>query len=230
MVLAVYRAVAELPPDRRPAIVNPVANCAYPGNLEVYREEDLWSGPVHASVLSYGSSRRVMLIAGDCYRTQHGVRSIQLLCPNMYGPRDSTDPNKAHAVNALIGKLVKAAAEGRDTVEAWGSGSAVREWLYAGDFGRLVREVIERLDDERLDRPLNLAQNRGFSIREVVELLVRELEFRGDVIWDRARPDGAPRKVMDDTRFRELFPGFRFTALAEGVRRTADDYRSRLPY
>jgi GDP-L-fucose synthase len=230
MLLSLYRAVAELPGGRRPVIVNPVANCGYPGHLELYREEDFWNGPVHPSVLSYGNTRRMMLVAGDCYGMQHGVRSIQLLTPNMYGPYDSTDPNKAHAVNALVGKLVKAAAEEKGSFEVWGSGAAVREWLYAGDFGRLIVDVVDRLDSSAFDRPVNLAQRRGVSIRELVDLLVAELGYRGRVVWDRARPDGAPRKVMDDTRFRVVFPGFRFTDLAEGIRRTAAHYRSRLPY
>ena len=228
MLLSLYRAVAELPGGRRPVIVNPVANCGYPGHLELYREEDFWNGAVHPSVISYGSTRRMMLVAGDCYALQHGVRSIQLLTPNMYGPYDSTDPHTAHAVNALVGKLVKACAEEKDSFEVWGSGVAVREWLYAGDFGRLVLDVVGRPDDFR--EPVNLAQNRGFSIREVVELLIAELGYRGRVVWDRARPDGAPSKVMDDTRFRRCFPGFGFTDLADGVRRTAAYYRTRLPY
>jgi GDP-L-fucose synthase len=230
MLLSLYRAVAGLPAGRRPVIINPVANCAYPGDLELYREEDFWNGPVHPSVLSYGNTRRMMLVAGDCYGMQHGVRSIQLLVPNMYGPHDSTDPNKAHAVNALVGKLVKASAEERDSFEVWGSGVAVREWLYAGDFGRLVLDVVGRADSPAFDGPVNLAQKRGFSIREVVDFLVAELGYPGRVVWDRSRPDGAASKVMDDTRFRRVFPDFRFTDLAEGVRRTAAYYRSRLPY
>lgn len=226
MLTNLYRAAAEVAP--RAVIVNPVANCAYPGDLEVYREEDMWRGAIHPSVLSYGSTRRMMLVVAECYALQHRLRSVSTFVPNMYGPYDSTDPNKAHALNALVGKFVTASAEGHD-VEVWGSGRPIREWLYAGDFGRVVRELVERMDGEAFDRPFNIGQNRGISIRQVVELLVAELGFGGRIVWDQSRPDGAPKKVMDDRRFREHFPHFTFTASHEGVRRTAAYYRSLLP-
>ncbi len=225
MLLNIYRAVAEVAP--RAVVVNPIANCAFPGDLEVYREDDLWRGEIHRSVLSYGSTRRMMAVVAECYRMQHGLRSISMFVPNMYGPHDSTDPNKAHALNALTAKFIQAHREGRD-VEVWGSGRPVREWLYAGDVGRVVRAVVERMDAEPFDAPFSVAQNRGISIRQVVELLTAELGFTGRIVWDESRPDGAPRKVMDDARFRTLFPDFRFTDLAEGVRATAADYRKRL--
>jgi len=228
IILNVYQAARLAAPSA--VLVNPVANCAYPGDMDVYREDNLWSGPPHRSVLAYGTTRRVMLVASECHALQHGLRSVNFLVPNMYGPFDSTDPDKAHALNALVSRLVKARAESRASVEVWGTGSPVREWLYAGDFARVVREAIDRLADEPFDRPLNIGQRQGWSIREIVEVLAEELGFSGEIAWDRTRPDGAPRKVMDDTRFREAFPDFVFTDLREGIRRTIAYYRSIIPY
>jgi GDP-L-fucose synthase len=228
MILNVYRAVAEAAP--RAVIVNPVANCAFPGDLEVYREDLFWAGEPHRSVLSYGSTRRMMVVASQCYAWQHGVRSVNLFVPNMYGPNDSTDPNKAHALNALVSKLVKARAERLPEFVVWGTGAPIREWLFAPDFARVLLDVVGRLDRDPFDAPVNVGQKHGLTVREIVDILVAELGYGGRVVWDREKPDGAPRKVMDDRLFRERFPDFRFTALKDGIRATVGFYESVYPY
>jgi len=228
MLLNVYRAVAEV--CAHAVVVNPVANCAFPGDLDVYREDLFWLGEVHRSVLSYGSTRRMMLVLSECYAMQHGVRSVNLLTPNMYGPHDSTDPNKAHALNALVSRVVQAQAEGRPEITVWGTGTPVREWLYAGDFARVLASALPILRDQALDRPVNVARNAGWSVREILDRIVAEVGYDGRVVWDRDRPDGAPRKVMDDERFVSVFGDFAFTPLSDGIRATIAHYRSVLPY
>jgi len=98
MVLGMYEAVAQVCPQA--LVINPIANCAYPATADIFREEEWWNGHLHRSVLSYGTSRRLLWAAAECFQLQYGIRSIHLLTPNMYGPYDSTDPNKAHALNA----------------------------------------------------------------------------------------------------------------------------------
>ena len=100
MLLNLYKGVKELIP--KTVIINPVANCSYPGNLDFYSEDKYWDGAVHDSVLSFGSTRRMMIVTSECYKIQYGIRSVNYLVPNLYGPFDSTDPDKAHALNALI--------------------------------------------------------------------------------------------------------------------------------
>jgi GDP-L-fucose synthase len=148
----------------------------------------------------------------------------------MYGPWDSTDPNKAHAFNALISKFVKIKQAGGKEVEIWGSGIAIREWLYARDFGRIVLAVIRNPPMIGLNEPLNIGQNFGLSVRELVDLIVAATEFKGRVIYDYNMPDGAPRKIMDERRFRKVFPDFQFTTLEEGTKATIRYYQSILPY
>ncbi len=228
MQLNVFRAVHRA--AGRALMINPVANCAYPGSLEVYSEDQFWNGALHPSVLSYGSTRRMMLVLSECYGRQHGLRTFNLLVPNMYGPYDSTDPGKAHALNALAGKVFKAVREGRSELEVWGTGRAVREWLYAGDFARIVLKAVERRDENLLVQPLNIGQRRGFTVREIVDLLSAAAGFTGRIAWDDAMPEGAPRKIMDDGRFRAAFPRFRFTPLEEGVAATLAHYESVYPY
>jgi GDP-L-fucose synthase len=228
MILNLYRAVLEIVPQA--PIINPVANCGYPGHLDFYQESEFWNGKVHHSVLAYGSSRRLLMSVSECYGNQHQVRSINLLVPNMYGPYDSTDPNKAHALNALASKFVKAKLVHLDSVPVWGTGVAIREWLYAGDFGRIVVQVLRRLDDPQIETPVNIAQNTGLSIRQIVNMLVQETKFGGKIAWDASRPEGASKKVMSNQLFNVIFPDFKFTSLADGLRTTVEYYQSICPY
>jgi GDP-L-fucose synthase len=228
MLLNLYRAAVESCP--RACIINPVANCAFPGQLELYREESLWQGDLHSSVYSYGSTRRMMIVLSESYRAQHDLRSINLLVPNMYGPFDSTDPNKAHALNALASKVVRAKAEGIEALEVWGTGVAVREWLYAADFARVIALVLSRIASEDFRRPLNVAQQSGYSVLELVNRIAAAAGYTGKIVWDPSKPDGAPRKVMDASRFRAVFPNFKFTELTAGLTETLRYYTSIYPY
>ncbi len=228
MLVNIFRAAWECAPDTR--LINPVANCAFPGHLDRYTEDRLWEGNLHRSVLSYGSTRRMMLILSECYMMQYGFKAINFFVPNMYGPHDSTDPNKAHALNALIGKAVKTHREAKKELEVWGSGIAIREWLYASDFGRIVAETIERINDYGFAEPVNVGQNFGLSVRELIEIILRQTGCACRLTWNRDMPDGAPKKVMDDTRFRKIFPNFEFTTLKEGITETIRYYESIYPY
>ena len=220
IIMNTYKAALQL---REVVIINPLANCAYPGIMDHYEEAGLWDGPIHPSVLSYGSTRRMMWVLSKCYREQYGVRSVNLIVPNMYGPYDSVNPNKTHALNALVIKFVKAVASGATEVEVWGTGKPVREWLYVGDFARLVLRVIERGEDS-LD-PVNLAQNQGHTVSELVDAIRTRVGYEGEIVYNTKFQDGSPRKVMDDKYFRQRFPDFEFTSIEAGIAKTVTYYR-----
>ena len=228
MVLGMYEAVAQECPQA--LVINPIANCAYPATADIFREDEWWNGHLHRSVLSYGTSRRLLWATAECFEMQYGVKSIHLLTPNMYGPYDSTDPNKAHALNALISKFVKAEHTGQAELPIWGTGVAIREWLYAPDFGRMLWEVIQQPTRPGLQAPLNVAQNDGLSVKALVDIIQSKFNYKGQLTWDATKPDGAPKKVMDDTRFRQVFPEFKFTDFEEGIAETVKYYESVFPY
>lgn len=219
IILNVFR-LARLIPNA--VVINPIANCAYPGVMETYREDRFWDGPLHPTVLSYGSTRRMMWVLSLCYHQQYRVPSVNMLVPNMYGPYDSTEPSKTHALNALAAKFVRAAKEELAEVEVWGTGVAVREWLFVKDYAAAVQQVIE--SGQRDPQPVNIAQNRGYTVRELADMLCRVTGFAGRVTYNPAFPDGAPKKVMDDALFRRRFPDFTFTPLEEGLRETVQYY------
>ena len=228
MIISMYETVAKACP--KAIIINPIANCAYPANANIYSEDHWWDGPLHRSVLSFGSTRRLLWTVGESFLMQHGIQSIYLLVPNMYGPYESTDPNKAHALNALISKFVKAKHE-TTGVEIWGTGVAIREWLNAKDFARIVFQIIQNPTMIKFNEPINIAQNFGLSVKELVEIIHRNFsDFKGEIKWNTAMPDGAPKKVMDDQKFKKYFPDFKFTKFDEGIKDTITYYESLYPY
>ncbi len=228
MLLNLYKAVLETCPQA--VIINPVANCAYPGNLDFYSEDKFWDGKIHNSVLSYGSTRRMITVLSECYKMQHNIKSINYFVPNMYGPYDSPDPNKAHALNALISKVVKAKHENKNEIEVWGTGRVIREWLYVKDFAEITLRTIREPDNAKFDVPFNIGQNSGLSIKELAGIILKESRFGGEVVWNTSMPDGARKKVMDDKIFREKFPDFKFTGFIEGIRETIKYYESIYPF
>jgi len=228
MLLAIYAAIAKVCP--KAIVINPIANCAYPAKSDIFIEDEWWNGHLHRSVLSYGATRRLMWVIGESYAMQYGVKSINLLVPNMYGPHDSTDPNKAHALNALVSKFVKAEKAKQDELVIWGTGIAIREWLYAEDFGRIVLEIIKNPSRIGLSEPLNIGQNFGLSVRELVDIIKSNFSFNGIIRWDSQKPDGAPKKVMDERRFRKVFPSFKFTDFNLGIKNTVQFYNQVYPY
>lgn len=228
MIMNMYEAIAAVNP--KAIVINPIANCAYPAKADTFKEDNWWDGHLHRSVLSYGSAKRLVWSAGESYEMQYGIRSIHLLVPNMYGPHDSTDPNKAHALTALISKFVKADKSSQNEIEIWGTGVAIREWLYAGDFGRIVSTIIKNPGMVGLAEPVNIGQNFGLSVRELVQIINGHFKNRFNIRWNPDMPDGAPKKVMDDIKFRKVFRDFNFTPFEEGVMNTIRYYESIYPY
>jgi GDP-L-fucose synthase len=220
MLLNIYKIAEQM---RETVVVNPIANCAYPGVLDTYEEGSFWAGPIHPSVLSYGSTRRMIEVLSRCYHAQYGVRSANVIVPNMYGPYDSTNPNKTHALNALVIKFVQAGKTGASEVEVWGTGKPIREWLYVKDFARIVRHLIETKED--FQSPVNVAQDHGLSVSELVSIISAKVGYKGAIIKNTKFPDGSPKKVMNDRVFRSRFPDFQFTAFDQGLAETIEYYQ-----
>jgi len=222
MALNLYRAVAEVCPSAR--LINPLSNCSYPGEADVQREPEWLHGEVHESVLSSGNAKRMVYYLARCYAKQYHVRTLNFLVPNAFGPGDYTDPTRTHALNGMIIRMLQAQRQGRAEFEIWGTGRPLREWGYVDDLVAILRHSLTLETD--LTYPVNIAQNRGYSIRESAELIAKALGYEGRLFFNASYQDGASRKVLDDHRFRQVFPDFRFIDHEEGIRRTVEYYRS----
>ena len=224
MLVNIYKAFSQS--STGTLFINPVANCSYPGNLKLYDESKYEDGPMDSSVFAYGSTRRTYTHLAKAYHLSHGMVSINFLTPNIFGPGDSLDPEKCHAVNALISKFV-ISNKTNSVMEVWGDGSPVREWLYVKDFVRVIVNVINNksLATLLLNQSVNIAQERGFSIKEIVDYLVSINNSIG-VRYLTDMPNGAPIKVMKSSLFKEYFADFEFTPFKIGFQETYEYYLS----
>jgi GDP-L-fucose synthase len=163
----------------------------------------------------------------QCYALQHGLKSVNWLMPNAYGPGDSTDPEKTHALNGIIIRLVAAQRRGEKAFEIWGTGTAVREWIYVEDAARILVASIGMAEQVQ---PVNMAQNKGYSIVEIARMACEALAYAAEFTFNAKYPEGTPVKIMDDERFREIFPGFCFTPIRDGIRNAVDYYREMIEH
>ncbi len=197
--------------------------CAYPKHTPVpFHEDDLWNGYPEETNAPYGLAKRMMLVQAQAYRQQYGFNAIYLLPVNLYGPGDSVDPSRSHVIPALIKKFHDARRVGDPIVNVWGTGSATREFLYVEDAARGIVMATERYDGAA---PVNLGSAQEISIRELVDLIVREIGYDGQVIWDHTKPDGQPRRNVDTSRAATEFGFEPQISFLDGLRRTIDWYR-----
>jgi GDP-L-fucose synthase len=200
--------------------------CAYPGDKHGdLSESDFWAGPLHDSVEAYGFSKKLQHVAQRAYFKQYGIESNHLILTNMYGPHDDYSDYRSHVVAALIKRFSVAKVTGKEEVVCWGDGSPIREFIYVGDAAKLI---VNSLELPHSLEPVNIGTGIGTSIRELTELIVEIVGYKGNVIWDTDKPNGVARKVLDTTRLNSLFPNSEFVELREGLTRTVEWFREHL--
>jgi GDP-L-fucose synthase len=204
--------------------------CAYPKFTPVpFREDDLWNGYPEETNAPYGLAKKMMLVQAQAYRAQYGFNAIYLLPVNLYGPRDNFDLESSHVIPAMIRKCAEAKVTGAAEIILWGDGSPTREFLYVEDAAEGILLAAERYDAEQ---PVNLGSGEEISIRNLTQLIAKEIGFAGRITWDTSKPNGQPRRCLDVSRASELF-GFRAKqTFHEGIRRTVAWYltQSKLPH
>ncbi len=196
--------------------------CAYPKFAPVpFKEEDLWNGYPEETNAPYGLAKKMMLVQAQAYRQQYGFNAVFLLPVNLYGPGDNFDPRSSHVIPALIKKCVEARLREEKEIVVWGTGEATREFLYVEDAAEAIVLAAEKYDK---GDPVNLGAGFEISIRDLVELISELTGFSGRIVWDKSRPDGQPRRMLDTRRAFDEF-GFRAkTDFREGLRKTIDWY------
>lgn len=201
---------------------NPISNCSYPGDMTVaFKEGEWWSGPLHESVLAYGLVRKSSWVQAWGYYKQYGLESVSVILPNMYGPGDHFQESRSHALGALVMKFVEARRNNMPQVVVWGSGKPVREWLYVDDGAEALTRALEI--PYTVD-PINVGMGHGISVIDMANVIKDTAGYRGKIVLDTSKPDGAPYKTMDVTRMRQVFNWGPQTGLKEGVRKTVAWY------
>lgn len=202
-------------------LVNPISNCAYPGEATLFKEDEFWNGPLHDSVLIYGMVRKMSYIGAVAYQRQYGVDTINLILSNMYGPQDHFEAERSHALGALIMKFVDAKENGSPEVCVWGTGSPVREWLHVDDG---AEAMIRAMDIAPYVDPINIGIAKGISIKDMALLIKKIVGFEGELVFDTTKMDGAPYKTVDGSLGERLMGWKPSVDFEEGVRETVRWY------
>ena len=196
--------------------------CAYPKFTPVpFKEDDIWNGYPEETNAPYGIAKKALLVQLQSYRQQYGFDGIYLLPVNLYGPEDNFSPASSHVIPALIRKVYEAKQKGVKQLPVWGDGSPTREFLFSEDAARGIVMGTFHYDNAE---PVNLGTNHEISIRDLVELICRLMEFDGELVWETDQPNGQPRRCLDTTRAKEAFGFTAQVSLEEGLRRTIEWY------
>ncbi len=198
--------------------------CAYPKFSPIpFKEDDLWNGYPEETNAPYGLAKKMLLAQAQAYRTQYGFNAIFLLPVNLYGPGDNFDPKSSHVMPALIRKIAEAKQEGRDYIDAWGTGAPTREFLFVEDAAEGILAAAEKYDKSE---PVNLGSAMEISIKDLLESLCRIMDFKGEIRWDSSKPDGQPRRCLDTSRAEKEF-GFKAQiSFEDGLKKTIAWYEN----
>lgn len=196
--------------------------CAYPKFTPVpFKEENLWDGYPEETNAPYGLAKKMQLVQSEAYRQQYGFNSIFLLPVNLYGPGDNFDPKSSHVIPALIRKFVEAKENGDKEVVVWGTGKASREFLYVDDAAKAIMLATEKYNKSE---PVNLGAGFEITIKDLANLIKKLTDYGGKIVWDRSKPDGQPRRMLDVTKAKKEFGFQASTSFEDGLRKTIDWY------
>lgn len=177
--------------------------CCYPKFTPTpFKENDLWKGYPEETNAPYGLAKKMLLVQSQAYRQQYGFNSIFLLPLNLYGPEDNFDPKSSHVIAALIRKVYEAKKQARNYIEVWGTGRATRGFLYVEDAAEGISLAAENYNKPE---PVNIGSELEISIKDLVELICKFMDFKGEIRWDDSKPDGQPRRMLDISRAKKEF-------------------------
>jgi len=196
--------------------------CAYPKFTPLpFKEDDLWNGYPEETNAPYGLAKKMLLVQGQAYRQQYGFNSIFLMPINLYGPGDNFDPKSSHVIPALIRKVAEAKKEGKNYIDAWGTGKATRGFLYVEDAAEGILLASEKYNKPE---PVNLGAEMEISIKDLSELICKLMDLKGEIHWDTTKPDGQPRRCLDISRAKKEFGFVAKASFKEGLKKTINWY------
>jgi len=202
------------------------STCVFPDKVEYPLTPDkIHLGPPHSSNYGYAYAKRMAEIQMQSYREQYGVNYFSVIPCNIYGPADNYHPEDGHVLPSLIHKFHLANIEGSD-VTIWGSGSPLREFIFSEDVASLTRILF---DNYTGGTPVIISSGKEISIKEVVNIIANEFDFRGKIVWDLDKPEGQFRKPSDNSVIRSIAPDFKFTPIEEGIHKSVKWFKENYP-
>ena len=206
-----------------PRLVFLGSSCIYPKLApQPIAETSLLTGPLEPTNEAYAIAKIAGLKLCEYYRKQYGVLYHSVMPTNLYGPGDNYHPQNSHVMPALIRRLDEAREKNLPEVQAWGTGTPMREFLHVDDFADACAFLLKLKNPPDL---LNIGSGSDVTIRTLTETVAQAVGYQGRITWDTTKPDGTPRKLLDVTKLAAL--GWRARIpLREGIEKTVAAYRA----
>jgi GDP-L-fucose synthase len=196
--------------------------CIYPKvTPQPIKEEYLLTAPLESTNEGYALAKITGLRMCEYYRRQYGFNAISCMPANLYGINDNFIPEHGHVIPGIITKMHNAMKNGEDSIECWGDGTPTREFLYVDDLADACYWLMENYNEKEF---VNVGSDEELTIKELVEKLTKEFGFTGKVNWNTDKPNGTPRRKLDNTKLKQL--GWKSkTSFDDGLKLTIDWYK-----
>jgi GDP-L-fucose synthase len=200
------------------------SSCIYPKKAsQPLKEEYLLTGLLEPTNEPYAIAKIAGIKMCEAYRYQYGCNFISVMPTNLYGPNDNYDLNNSHVLPALLRKFIEAKNNGDNSVALWGTGTPLREFLHVDDLASACLFLMKSYNEKDF---LNIGVGEDISILDLANLVKKIVGFEGEIILDKTKPDGTPRKLMDVSRLNGL--GWEASVTSEeGISRTLEEVRER---
>jgi len=200
------------------------SSCIYPKDCsQPIKEEYLLSGALESTNEAYAIAKIAGLKMCSYYKQQYGVNFISAMPTNLYGPGDNFDLKTSHVLPALIRKFLEAKENNSPSVEIWGSGKPMREFLHVDD---LAEAAVFLMNNYNGDSHVNVGTGTDISIKGLAELIMEITGYEGELRFNTSMPDGTYRKLLDVSKLKELGWESQIT-LEDGIKNTIDWYQNK---
>ena len=194
-----------------------LSTCVFPADVEYPLTEDkIHLGKPHFSNDAYAYAKRMADVQIRAYKEQYGLDYVAVIPTNIYGINDNFDLENGHVIPMLMHKCYLAKKNNTDFI-IWGSGESLREFIYNKDVAKLTEWVLHNYTESE---PIILSNSIEISIKEVVNMIAKEMDFKGNIIFDKTKPDGQFRKPSDNRKLKKYLPEFKYTSIEDGLRET----------
>lgn len=201
------------------------SSCVYPKVApQPIKEEYLMTSELESTNKAYAIAKIAGIVMCQSYNKQYGTDFISVMPTNLYGPNDNFDPETSHVLPALIRKFHDAKEQGKSEVVLWGTGSPMREFLYVDDLASACVYLMDHYDGSEV---INIGTGVDMTIKDLAELIKKEVGYTGNIVWDESKPDGTPRKLLDVSKLHNL--GWEHSVeLADGIKMVYQWYKSNI--
>jgi GDP-L-fucose synthase len=196
------------------------SSCIYPKLApQPLKEDYLLTGLLEQTNEPYAIAKIAGIKMCESYRRQYGCNFISAMPTNLYGPNDNYDLNNSHVLPALLRKFHTAKISNLSSVEVWGTGAPLREFLHVDDLADACFYLMQNYDDEQL---VNVGSGTDISIKDLALMVKKVVGFTGELKFDTTKPDGTPRKLMDVSKLKNVGWTYKIN-LEDGIKMVYDD-------